>query len=121
MKPAPIMPTRIGLPCSSRARSALSTMIIAVVRSSEGHALLELGLDFHERLPSVVLVRDDREWERPAQTQGRIIVHQAAFDARRVELADLIARLGFVFERLVAVGEALRYVQRSTIVRAELH
>ena len=44
MKPAPIIPTRIGLPCSSRALSALSTMIMAGLYDGSGGWAWHVGL-----------------------------------------------------------------------------
>ena len=126
MKPAPTMPTRIGLPCASRAFSALSTMIIAVLPSRRRsqcafRALIrrfELGLDLVEQLPACVLRRHLADRQRPLEPEPRVVVAQAALDFGRVELADLVARLGVVLEHLVAVGEALRHVERAVVVGA---
>ena len=41
------------------------------------------------------------------EAEPRVVVAQAALGRRRVELADLVARLGVVLEHLVAVGEPL--------------
>src|SRR5262249_31664471 len=102
MKPAPTMPTRMGLPDCSRAFNALSTRIIASslhVRGfglAQAHPALELGLDRCEQGPARVLRRHFADRERPGQPEPRIVVHQAAFDPGRVELADLVARFGAV-------------------------
>ena len=45
---------------------------------------------------------------------------EAALGLRRVELADLVARLGRVFEDLVAVRETFRDVEGAVVVRGEL-
>src|SRR4051794_28370258 len=105
MKPAPIIPTRIGLPSSSRFCSARSTMIIASL--SNAHAPLELRLDRVEPLPATVLLGDLADRQRPGEAEPGVVVCQAALGVGGVELADLVAGLGFVLERLVAVAEAL--------------
>src|SRR3954467_5130867 len=118
MNPAPIIPTRTGLPCSSRALRALSTMIIA---SSLAPPALQLWLDLLELLPRRVLGRDFPQRQRPRQPQARVGVVQPAFRARRVELAHLVAGLGAVLEHLVAVREPLRHVERAVVVGGQLH
>ena len=59
-------------------------------------------------------ITDDRQ--RPLQAQPRIVVHQPAFGAGRVELAHLVAGFGLVPQHLVAVREALRHVERAVVV-----
>src|SRR5207253_10931804 len=118
MNPAPIMPTRIGLPCSSLAFRAVSTMIMI---ASHSHPALHLGPDLLQGLPGRVLGRDDRDRQRPLQTQARIERGEPSLGPRRVELADLVARLGPVLQRLVPVGESLGHVQRPVIVGVQLH
>src|SRR4029453_9293420 len=103
MKPAPRIATRTGRPCSARALRALSTMIMS---SSHRHAALELAFDLRERLPHLVLLGDHRDRKRPGQVEAWIAVVQPPLRAGRVELADLVARLGRVPQDLVAVGEA---------------
>src|SRR6266850_4373272 len=73
MKPAPTIPTRMGFPCSWRALSALSTMImvsspcgLAVVR----HPPLQLRLDLVERLPGAVLRGDFSDGQRPLEAEA---------------------------------------------------
>ena len=108
MKPAPIMPTRTGLPAAARAASARSTMIMpAPLRSRREGA-------------SPVLVGDQRHRLRPRDGERRVVVAQAALAAGRVELAHLIADLGAVSERLVAVREHGRHVQRAAVILVEL-
>src|SRR5438128_11757121 len=93
MKPAPIMPTRIGMPCSSRARRALSTMIMtSSLPGSNGHPPRELRLDLGEKLPRVVLLRDLGGQQRPFQAEPGIGVHEPALPARGVGLSYLEAR-----------------------------
>src|SRR2546422_9811884 len=101
MKPAPIMPTRIGLPCSSRAWRALSTMIMtSPLPASNDHPVLQLRLDLCQELPAVVLQRDFGDGERPFQAEPGIAVHEPALPARRIELARLVARLRPILEDL---------------------
>src|SRR3954466_15937397 len=90
MNPAPIMPTRIGFPCSSLAMRALSTMIMIASRS---HPALHLGPHFLQMFPGGVLRRDDADRQRPRKSQARIERRESAFRLRRVELSDLVARL----------------------------
>ena len=45
---------------------------------------------------------------------------QPALGLGGVELPDLVAGLGVVLEHLVAVGEALRHVERAMVVRGQL-
>src|SRR5712692_9627805 len=110
MNPAPIMPTRIGLPCSSLAFKARSTMIMA---ASRFHPASHLGLDKLEVCPSGVLGGDDGDRHRPLQTQARVERREPALAAGRVEFAHLVAGLRRVLERLIAVREALRHVERA--------
>ena len=46
-------------------------------------------------------------------------MHQPTFGVWRVELTDLIAGFGVVSQRLIAMREALRHVERPPIVLAE--
>ena len=54
------------------------------------------------------------------ERQTRIVVREPALGLGSVELADLVARLGVVDERLVAVREPLRHVERPAVLGAEL-
>src|SRR6267143_353453 len=118
MKPAPIKPTRIGFPCSSLALNALSTMIMV---GSRAHPALHLALDFLEVLPGGVLGRDDGDRQWPLQAQARIERREPSLGAGRVELADLVARLRRVLERLIPVREALGHIERAMVVGAQFH
>src|SRR5215470_18179520 len=122
MNPAPIMPTRMGLPSASRRLSALSTMIMipSLAPSSYGHPAPHLAFDLGERPPAAVLVRDLGDGKRPFQTKLGIVVKEAPLAVRRVELPDLVARLGRVFEDLVPVREALGDVERALVGGVEL-
>src|SRR2546426_433769 len=117
MNPAPIMPTRIGLPCSSLAFRALSTRIMIASRS---HPLPHLSLDLRQVLPGGVLRRDDGDRQRPLQPQARIEWRKPAFAAGRVGFAHLVARLGRVFQGLIPVREAFGHVQGPVPVGAQL-
>src|SRR5438094_2348400 len=117
MNPAPIIPTRIGLPCSSLAFRALSTRIMM---SSRSHPLPQLALDLRQGFPGGVLGRDDGDREWPLQAQARIERGKPAFAAGRIGLAHLVARLGRVLEGLVAVREALGHVEGPVAVGAQL-
>src|SRR5688572_22617736 len=97
MNPAPIIPTRIGRPCASRARSALSMMIIAVAlgshahrRRGQAHARADSRLRLVEQRPGAVLVRDVADRQRPRDAQPRIRTAHAAFRRRGVELTYLV-------------------------------
>src|SRR5258708_37018262 len=118
MNPAPIMPTRIGFPCSSLDFKALSTMIIV---PSRHHLALHFRLDLGERLPGGVLRRDHGNLQRPLELQPGVERRQAALGFRSVDLAYLVAGLGLVLERLVAVRETFRHVERPVVAGAELH
>src|SRR5512140_2179379 len=85
MKPAPIMPTRMGFPCSSRAFRALSTMIIAP--PLQRHSAFHFRLDLVEVLPGGILWRDHADRQRPLQLQPRVERREAALGGGRVELA----------------------------------
>ena len=54
----------------------------------------------------------DRDRQRPGEPEPRVVVREPALGLGSVELADLVARLRLVHERLVAVREALGDVQR---------
>src|SRR3954453_9187442 len=92
MNPAPIMPTRMGFPCSSRAFKALSTMIIAP--SLQPHPAFDFALDLVQVLPGRVLGGDHAHRQRPLQPEPRVEGREAAFAGRGVELAHLVAGLG---------------------------
>src|SRR5664279_2696046 len=95
MKPAPIMPTRIGLPCASRALSALSTMIMVVPPCSgrfsrDGHLTVETLAPGLQQWRLLILLRAHRHRQRPAQAQPRVVVAQRPLVGGAVELADLV-------------------------------
>src|SRR5262245_20723673 len=122
MKPAPRMPTRIGLPCSARAPNAVSTINMPLSCEAErGDALLDRRFRSLEAVVVPVLLRDERDRQRPRKSEARIGVVQTALGARGVELSDLIAHVGLVAQRLVAVREPLRHVQPGEVVLGELH
>ena len=107
--------------------SVSSELFAVLARSHAGrflpplaHAPFDFGSLFGQQLPDCVLLRNHRHRQRPLQSQPRIVVHQPAFGAGRVELADLVARLGLVPQHLVAVREALRHVERAVVVLAQL-
>src|SRR3954471_24854380 len=123
MKPAPTMPTRMGLPCSWRALSALSTMIMLFLpwaTASNGHPPLQLRLDLVERLPVTVLGGDLAHGQRPLESEPAIVEGQPALGGRRIELADVIAGFGAVLQHLVPVREPLGHVERAVVVGAQL-
>ena len=122
MKPAPISATWIGRPSASRARSAVSTRIMPRPPPAPGRAIRALisSSDLRERRPGGVLLGDLGGLQRPAQAEVGIERRQAALLVGRVELADLVGRLGAVLEHLVAVREALGHVQRAAVLRAQL-
>src|SRR5260370_34692716 len=103
MNPAPIMPTRIGLPCSSMAFKARSTMIMT---ASRFHPAPHLGLDQLEVCPRGILRGDDGDRQRPLQPQARVERREPALAAGGVEFAHLVAGLRRVLQGLVAVREA---------------
>src|SRR5262245_154614 len=95
MNPAPINPTRIGLPCSSRARSAVSTRILLFL-STDAHPGFEVFFDLRQGSPSTVFVGNDGDGQGPLQVQARIVERQAAFGPWRIELANVIGRFRVV-------------------------
>src|SRR5258706_2328980 len=126
MNPAPRMATRIGLPCSSRAFNALSIMIMVdscggsanYGLALDGHTALQFRLDLSKQFPSLIFIRNYSYRKRPFERQTAIIIHQASFGARGIEFTDLVARLGFIAQGLVAMRKTLRYVERSAIIFA---
>src|SRR3954469_3238471 len=127
MKPAPMKPTRIGLPSASLALSALSTMIIAAsahlcqLRPGlvEGHTAANLRLGLLEQRPRAILRRHVGRRQRPRDAEPRIVEAQPALGRRRVELADFVGGLGVVLENLVAVSEPLGHVEPAPVVRGQ--
>src|SRR5580698_10820142 len=113
MKPAPIMPTRMGLPASARACSARSTIIME--DSSQRHAALKLRFDLGVRTPVGVLVGHNGDWKGPVKAKTRIVVRQATLNPRGIELADLVACFSAVRQRLIAMRKALGYVDCAPI------
>src|SRR5215213_711758 len=122
MKPAPIMPTRMGLPAASRALRALSTMIMASPRDldAEGHLLAQPLLPGLQEGSVPVLLRDHGDRQGPLEPKARVVVAQRPLVRWAVELADLVARLRPVGQDLVAMGEALGDEQRAMVVLGEL-
>src|SRR5437773_11672187 len=116
MKPAPSRPTRTGRSCAARSLKAVSTRIIfssrgrlAGVRRQtwRRHPLFQPGLDLGERSPGAILVGNHGDRQRPLQAEARVVIAQPALEAWRVELADLVARVGLVAQHLIAVREPL--------------
>src|SRR4030095_3950865 len=112
MNPAPIMPTRIGLPSCSRAFSARSTMIMTAsartrcrLRASCAHPAFQLFFDLVEPPPRPILRRDLGHGQRPREAETGVVVGKTAFAIGRVELTHVVTRLGPVLERLVTVRE----------------
>src|SRR4051812_4648602 len=121
MNPAPIIPTRMAVPWASWAASARSTMIMfPPCERLDLHPAFELGLDLIEPLPGLVLVGNVGDRQRPLQPEPRVVPREAAFARRGVELAHLVARLGSVLERLVAVAKPFRDVEAAVVVRRQL-
>src|SRR5882757_6634297 len=123
MNPPPRIATLIGLPCSARASKALSTMIM---NNTPGYVILnrhtapELWLDVIQQLELLVLVRNhcDRQW--PLKAEARIVVHEAALILRRIEPADLIARLRVVTQRLITVRKTVWYIESAPALLVQL-
>src|SRR5262245_52619740 len=105
MKPAPIMPTRMGSPAASRAFRALSTMIMFSPRDLDaaGHLLAQPVLPRVQQGSVPVLLRDHRDRQGPLQPEARVVVAQGPLVRWAVELAHLVARLRPVGQDLVAV------------------
>ena len=112
-------------PASSRALSALSTMIIEpLLRMLRAVRRVILRCELGSTSSSKAQARSLSEISvtgsgqvRPSRGSSYV---QAALCARRVELADLVARLGLVLQHLVAVREALGHVERAVVVGGEL-
>src|SRR5690349_24860381 len=87
MKPAPMIPTRIGRFSFSRICSSVSTIhmgsaphvgagemsLAGLVRHCRRHPALQIPLDFHEGPESLVLLGYDGHRHRPAQAEMRIV------------------------------------------------
>ena len=106
MKPAPTMPTRIGLPCCL-ARPQRG------VDDDHDDALHPAGCQPRRStsssgLPGASFSEMTATGSGHSSPSRGSYVRQPALGPGRVELADLVAGLGVVLERLVAVGEALR-------------
>src|SRR5439155_22773403 len=79
MKPAPIMPTRIGMPRCSLAWRALSTMIMTCcLPGSNGHPPFEILFRVGEKRPDVVLDGDPRDRQPTIQFEPRIMLQDAS-------------------------------------------
>src|SRR5688500_996932 len=87
MNPAPIIPTRIGRPSCSRARSALSRIIMALPGDGarHRHARGDERLALLEQRPYAVLVGHVGHRQRPLDREPRIGIPQPAFGRRRIE------------------------------------
>src|SRR5438094_6050647 len=85
-----------------------------------GHAASELWLEIVQQFELLILVRNycHRQW--PFKTEARIVVHQAALVIWRVELADLVARLRVIAQRLITVGEALWHIKGAAVLLVQL-
>jgi hypothetical protein len=79
-------------------------MIIDALHPSRRGHLARARLDFGERA-SRVLLGDLGTGSGQLEPEPRIVVAGAALEPGRVELADLVARLGLVLEDLVPVRE----------------
>src|SRR5690242_3957388 len=140
MKPAPTIATRMGFPCSARALRAVSTRItgtsfrlggrckrrpesyaLRILTDSKTHLSLQLSLDPVKQGKLLVLLGDHRYRQRPRQVETRVIVHEATFRVRRIELANLIACIRIVAERLIAMGKTLRNVKCALVVLVQLN
>ena len=85
-----------------------------------GHTPPELRLDVIQQLELLVFVRNYRHRQRPLEAEARIVVHEAALIIGRVELADLVARLRVVAQRLITVCEAFWHVKRAAVLLVQL-
>ena|SRR6266508_605258 len=85
-----------------------------------GHTPPELRLDVIQQLELLVFLRNYRHRERPLEAEARIVVHEAALIVRRVELADLIACLRVVVQRLITVRETLWHVEGAAVLLVQL-
>src|ERR1041385_6430450 len=73
-----------------------------------------------EGRPAPVLFRDHLHADRPGDPERGIVVSQAPLRTGTIELRDLVADLGIVFQGQVAVREALRDIQHQVVRRREL-
>ena len=90
---------------SLRVQALIRSFISASISSSNGQAA-----SFSDNSPIA---------SGHVRPEPRVVVAQASLHARRVELADLVARFGRGPERLVAVREPLGHVQRAVVVGGE--
>ncbi len=104
MKPAPTMPTRIGVPAASSSRSAASTRIIGVsaIVIRRRSSALDLGrAGGHARSLSDMSPTGSGH----AMPRSGSSIAQPAFELGGIELPHQVARLRGVLERLVAVAQ----------------
>src|SRR5215467_5765451 len=106
MKPAPTIPTLIGVPACSSRSSSRSTM-------NMGRLLLfgdrEEACAFGDKIgPAAVLVGDDRRPRRPADPECRIVPTRPALRCRRVKLGHEIGDLRLVLEGQKGIGATFR-------------
>ncbi len=73
-----------------------------------------------DRRPRPVLLRDDADRQRPGDAEDRVVVTHAAFGAGGIGVGDRVEHVGLVGERLEAVREADRDVERAAILGGEL-
>ena len=111
MNPQPAMATRIGLPCFARSFRSVSTYIIMVYGLPLSATSGQLG----------ILVGDHRDRQRPRDAEFRVIESVSILAGRRMRSAHLIDDLGVVDERLEAVCNIWRKVQRAVILGCEFH
>src|SRR5262249_37492671 len=96
-----------------------------IVKGPSGSRLMhptpKFGFDLSGWLEVRVLVGYNGHWQRPGETQARFIVHEPAFNIWSIERADLIAGVGFVGQRFIAVRKALGKIERALIILIQLH
>src|SRR3984893_12124978 len=111
IKPAPTIPTLIGVLARSSRSSSRSTMnmkrSLLIGGRNEAYALA------HKIGPVAVLIGDDGGLGGPVDTECRIIPAHAALGFGRVELGHQIRQLRVVHESQEGVGAAFRDEQHA--------
>src|SRR5262249_34590999 len=118
MKPAPTIPTLIGVPARSSRSSSRSTMNMRRLHQVGG--LDESGLFGHKIGPATVLLGDHGRLCGPLDAERRIVPAHAALGDRRVKLGNEISDLGLVLKSQKGIGAALRDQQHAVIRVTEL-
>src|SRR3954464_2279908 len=120
MKPAPTIPTLIGVPARCNRSSSRSTMNIPPSLLASGR---DDVLDFRGQKirPAAVLVGDDGGLGRPLNAECRIIPSHPTLRSGCIELRDDVNHLGLIDEGQKRICAAFRDEQHAIASSAKLH